>query len=65
MEIQNLEFVKKCGEQLTNIFSGQGPDGGDQWVVINPAKILFSAFINNVCSLKSGSASPSEKFQSE
>merc|ERR1712172_20553 len=44
--------------------AGQGPDGEDQWVVINPAKILFSAFINNVCSLKSGSTSPSEKFQS-
>ena len=52
-------------ENLENIFSGQGPEGGDQWVVINPAKILFSAFINNVCSIKSGSASPAEKFQSE
>ena len=68
VEIRNLKFVQSRGEGHTIwniIFSGQGPDGGDQWVVINPAKILFSAFINNVCSIKSGSASPAEKFQSE
>jgi len=34
--------------------SGQGPNGEDQLVVIHPGRILFSQFLNNVCSTNSG-----------